>query len=101
VCVADGEREGECECEGVRRANDIEGVSVEVEGESEVPFRRKEDGGGVAPDPVWGRRRERYGLLPPPFRLSLILLVLPFTLEYCIPALRDGVSDARETSLRM
>jgi hypothetical protein len=69
-----------------------------VEGESEVPFKRKEEGGGVAPGPVWKRRGERYGLLLPPFILSLILLVLPFAHKYCIC---DGVSDAKETSLRM
>jgi len=100
-CV-DGERGGVCECEGecddVRRVVDVEGMSVEVEGEAEVPLRRKEVG-GVAPDPVSRWRRERYGLLLPPFPLTLMLLVLPFTPKYWISPVCDGISDVRETSL--
>jgi hypothetical protein len=102
ACVVDGEREGACECVGkcgdARRVIGEGRMIVEAEGESEVPFKRKDDGGGVAPDAVWKRRGERYGLPLPPFRLALILVVLPFTPKYCIP---DGASDTRETSLCM
>lgn len=103
--VVDGGREEGRDCEGeckdVRGVIDIEGGSVEVEGESEASFKRKEDGGGATPNPVWKRREERYGLLLPPFILTLMLLVLLFTPKYCIPAVCDGVSDAKETSLCM
>jgi len=98
----EGVTEGVCDCVGV--CGDVCGFiddgEMGVEGESGVPFKRKEDGGRVPPDPVWKRRRERYGL-PLPFGLTLILLVLPLTPKYWIPVICDGVSDASETSLRM